>query len=198
MVVENIKYNQVHENLSLKSLFKIIEPNEPLKKITTLNLINIQLDKLFKDLQMVGELYGFVHNDCHLGNIFINSNNQLVLIDMGRVYFNFNAKIVRDASNINVQRSKKQRIEESTKLHELYSLLIEEENQKFTEIDYKEPYNYEKIIQNIKTKKTDKKPTYINPFYTIGDIKKIPDGKNIKDYEFLYEYYVKNMYLFDL
>lgn len=195
MVVENITYNQVHENVSLSKSFKLIKSYDSLDKLKVFNILNLQLSIFFKNLKIVGELYGFVHNDCHLGNIFMNSKNQLVLIDMGRVYFNFNAKIIKDVPNTSNPPSKKQKIEEE-KILDIYKGFIEEENQKFIKPD-QEPYKYETIIQKIKQKKSNKKPIYINPFYRLDDIT-IPQGKKIEEFQHVYDYYVKNMYLFDI
>jgi hypothetical protein len=188
MVVQNITYNHVHENVSLKSLFKIIKTHTPLNKLKIFKLLNLQLNGFFIHLKKVGELYGFVHNDCHLGNIFINSSNQLVLIDMGRVYFNFNANIL---STLKRQRNADK--SEPKQVFKLYEELIEKENEKFDE-----QYKYETIIQKIKQKNYDKKPIYINPFYRIEDIGRFPVNKKREDFQHVYDYYVKNMYLFDL
>ena len=46
-----------------------------------------RLCSLFKAIKNVGEMYGFCHNDAHLGNILVNDEN-FVLIDYGRVIFN--------------------------------------------------------------------------------------------------------------
>lgn len=201
MVVENITFNNVHENLSVDSLFKVIKSHNPLNKLQIFSMLNLQLNMLFKHLKIVGELYGFVHNDCHLGNILMNSNNQLVLIDMGRVYFNFYADI-NIPNTSNSRPFKKQRTEEgepkkNLKLLEIYEALIVEENQKFIKKG-QEPYSFDSIIKKIKEKKTNKKPIYINPFYRIEDIATFPQDKKREDFQYLYDYYVKNMYLFDI
>jgi hypothetical protein len=193
MVVENITYNRVHENVSLKSLFKIITSYTALDKLKIFQILNLQLNIFFKHLKIVGESYGFVHNDCHLGNIFINSENQLVLIDMGRVYFNFNANILSTL----LKRQRNADKPDPKKVLEIYKSLIEEENQKFIEPD-QEPYKYDTIIQKIKQKNSNKKPIYINPFYRIEDIGRFPVGKEKEDFQHVYDYYVKNMYLFDI
>ena len=214
MVVENITYNQVHENVSLSTSFKLVKSYDPLDKLKVFNILNLQLSIFFKHLKIVGELYGFVHNDCHLGNIFMNSKNQLVLIDMGRVYFNFNAKIIKDVPHTSNPPLKKQKIEEEKvldtsnspplkkqkieeeKVLDIYIGFIEEENQKFIKPG-QEPYKYETIIKTIKQKKSNKKPIYINPFYRLDDIT-IPQGRTIEEFQHIYDYYVKNMYLFDI
>lgn len=195
MVVENITYNQIHENVSLSKSFKLVKSHSPLDKLKVFNVLNLQLSIFFKHLRIVGESYGFVHNDCHLGNILINSKNQLVLIDMGRVYFNFNPNIPSTSNTSNSPPSKKQKIEEE-KVLDIYKGFIEEENQKFIKPN-REPYKYDTIIKTIKQNKSDKKPIYINPFYRLDGIT-IPKGRTIEEFQHVYDYYVKNMYLFDI
>ena len=41
---------------------------------------------LYNDLSNIGQKHGFVHNDCHLGNIMYNVNEGCKMIDFGRTY----------------------------------------------------------------------------------------------------------------
>lgn len=75
----------VLEDLQGTALADVIERSTD--KAAVLARVCGMLPKLWSDLCYMGKKYSWVHNDCHLGNLFVCPGDTLKLIDFGRVSF---------------------------------------------------------------------------------------------------------------
>ena len=90
-VDEDIEFKRasVHDLIQGISLGHFIKKMIKEKK-PTIDVVCQLVSPLFLEILKMGKSYGFVHNDCHLNNIMINTQTSpltAVLIDYGRVYF---------------------------------------------------------------------------------------------------------------
>jgi hypothetical protein len=137
------------------------------------------LHTLAKTMIFLGEYYGFVHNDCHLGNILYNNKNQeFVLIDYGRVYFDLrltaNAKANDEANKFFNE--------------EIYKLSLNPQ-------EYQTKPNYSDHLRGIVLKnKSEHSSYYISPymFYEYDRKQGFVFNKNVRNY------FIQNMVLFDI
>jgi hypothetical protein len=140
-----------------------------------------KLHTLAKTMILLGENYGFVHNDCHLGNILYDLNTKtFVLIDYGRVYFGLSDK----------------------SLDSYVSQFFEQEIDKLSlnpEVEYSKP-NYSDHLHGIVMKnKSENSSYYISPYmFHEYDRKQQFDNEQQKYHEKVRNYFIQNMVLFDI
>ena len=174
------KLNNTDLNKSYKSYKCFVAKAIKHKTMHTMikdKLLRGKLHKLIpfvNNLLYLGEKYGFVHNDCHLGNIlFDEDQNTFVLIDFGRVYFYISPNtfgLPTDICNEILKNEKK-------KLDENYG-----NNSSVYGTDL-----FSHQMECIKNEEKNRNSVYINPYIS----NKIQDNKS-------YFYYIKNMILFDI
>jgi hypothetical protein len=164
-------------------------------EIRDLNILlnNKILINFINNLIFLGENYGFVHNDCHLGNILFDTKNlQLVLIDYGLVYFDFDKLNDKLKDNIFTNEIFKN---EQFKLTDTMKAKYKDNSDNF------DNYQNKKILDDYSNIKH--KPTYVNPYTIKKILKQFNDNDEIKkeikeEIKEEINYYINNMVLFDI
>jgi hypothetical protein len=131
-------------------------------------------EKLIQSMYFFGLQYGFVHNDCHLGNILLDADKEeFVMIDFGRVYF----YITSGDQILGISDEKP-------------NLFYQQEIYKLEDVEPTDE-TYSSFLNGLVDYQVEKgKNTYINPY--------IIDYNNEALSEEALSYFIRNMVLFDI